>query len=86
MDEVCRDLVAIFQRCLFKDHANLELSVITRMVFLVLWLAHNFGICKVTCLMVECGGVVRFGVTIAAHSFACDFLKSLVVCCNSTLP
>jgi len=41
----------------------------------VLWLALTFGICKVTCVMVEHSGVVMFGVPIFTHPFACYFLN-----------
>ena len=43
-------------------------------VSVVLWLALPFGICKVTCVMVERSGVM-FGVSIVTHPFACDFLN-----------
>jgi hypothetical protein len=86
VNEVCRDLVALLLCCLFEDNANLELSVITVMFLLVLWLAHTFGICRVSCLIVECGGGVMFRFPIVTRHYACDFLKSLVVYCDSTLP
>jgi len=40
VDEVCRELVALLLCCLYKDHANLQVSVITRMVFSIVVSPH----------------------------------------------
>lgn len=39
---------------------------------LVLWLGCCIGICKFTCKIIECGGVVMFVVPGDTNSFDCD--------------
>jgi len=51
---------------------------------LVLWIALSIGICRFTGLLVECGGVVMFGVPIVSHRIAGDVLKCIVNYCDST--